>query len=54
MACKTSMLTGLIVMSPARRKPDSAVLGQLHPGIHSPDDQKAPPWAVLMLSQIIC
>lgn len=54
MACKTSMLTGLIVMFPARRKPDSAVLGQFHPGIQSPDDQEGPPSAVLMLSQIIC
>lgn len=54
MACKTSVLTGLIVMSPARRKPDSAILGLFHPGIHSPDDQNTPPWAVLMLFQIIC
>lgn len=54
MACKTSVLTGLIGMSPARRKPDSAVLGQFHPGIHSPGDQKAPAWPVRMLSQIIC
>lgn len=53
MAFKSSLLTELIVMSPARRKPDSAVSGQFHPRIHSPDDQKAPLWAVLMLSQTI-
>lgn len=44
------VLTGLIVTSPA----DSAVLGQFHPGIHSCDDQRVPPWVVLMLSQIVC
>lgn len=50
MACKNSMLTGLIVMSPAWWKPDSAVLGQIYPLIHSPHDQKAPPLSVLELS----
>lgn len=50
MACKNSMLTGLIVMSPTWWKPDSAVLGQIYPLIHSPHDQKAPPLSVLELS----
>lgn len=54
MAGKTSVLTELIVTSPAWRKPDSAVLGQFHPGIHSPDDPSVSLWAVLMLSQIVC
>lgn len=49
-ACKNGVLTGLIVMPPARWKPDSAVLGQFYPLIHSPHDQKAPPLSVLELS----